>query len=317
MTRTMYDSVQASAIPVTAQLVAGYVDGLYAWSPADWRRFPNSVHVPICVDPAHGQGVVLDVENGDARPDQAPGWVRERRAAGVDPTVYTGLSQWQAVQDAFNRAWVPHPHYWIAAYPGDGAVLPTLNGITAVAHQYADPATSGGSWDLSVVADYWPGIDQGAPDMQTTDIIGKRPDGSPITVGDALANLYLGAYFGGGDAGTPAGLGVFRATADVHRVLVEPGTVVAHDSSHTKTNLSDLIADAASWQLAENQAVTALAGQVTANEAQLLGALKSLSTGQIDVTAFAAAAAPAIAALIPKDASPDEFVAALAAHLTK
>lgn len=37
-----------------------------------------------------------------------------------------------------------------------------------------------------------------------TDVIGKRPDGSPITAADALANLYLGAYFGGGDAGASA-----------------------------------------------------------------------------------------------------------------
>ncbi|PKV95933.1 uncharacterized protein DUF1906 [Amycolatopsis echigonensis] len=37
-----------------------------------------------------------------------------------------------------------------------------------------------------------------------TDIIGTRKDGTPITAGDALANLYLGAYYGGGDAGAGA-----------------------------------------------------------------------------------------------------------------
>lgn len=34
-----------------------------------------------------------------------------------------------------------------------------------------------------------------------TDVIGHRKDGTTFTAGDALANLYLGAYYGGGDAG--------------------------------------------------------------------------------------------------------------------
>src|SRR5213080_545981 len=38
---------------------------------------------------------------------------------------------------------------------------------------------------------------------------------------------------------------------DLHRVVVEPGTVVAHDPTHTKTNLADLIADIAAWELAQ------------------------------------------------------------------
>lgn len=104
---------------------------------------------------------------------------------------------------------------------------------------------------------------------------------------------------------------------DLHKVLVEPGTVVAHDPTKTKTNLADLIADTAAWTIAQGGQLTAIQGTVTAEEAHLLAAFKGASTGQVDVNALAAVAAPAIAALLPKTTSPDDFVAALAAHLAK
>ena len=153
--RIMYDLVNAGAIPTSAVLVAGYVDGRYRWSAADWARFPNATHVPIAVFPSTNAGVVLDVETGDATPAQAPGWVKMRRAAGVDPTVYCNTGVWPAVRAAFAAARIVEPHYWVAAYPGNGPNLYP----GSVAHQYADPVTSGGNFDLSVVADIWPGVD--------------------------------------------------------------------------------------------------------------------------------------------------------------
>ena len=157
--RTMYDSVTAPRIPATAGMVAGYVDGAYRWSASDWARFPAAVKVRIAVFASTNDGHVLDVERYDATPAQAVGWVQRRRAAGVDPTVYCGYStngySWALVINAFKTAGVPEPHYWVAAYPGNGPALYP----GAVAHQYADPVTSGGDYDLSVVADYWPGVD--------------------------------------------------------------------------------------------------------------------------------------------------------------
>ena len=147
----MYDSVTASNIPTTAQMVAGYIDGRYAWSLADWARFPNSVKVRIAVFSSTNGGHVLDVEPGCSTPASAPGWVLRRRAAGVDPTVYCNTATWPTVRAAFAAQGVPEPHWWIAAYPGIGPVLYP----GSVAHQYADP----GPYDLSVVADFWPGVD--------------------------------------------------------------------------------------------------------------------------------------------------------------
>lgn len=153
--RVMYDSVSPLAIPVGAEMVAGYVDGHYRWSQADWDRFPNAVKVRIAVHPETNDGHVLDVEQGDATPLQAPGWAQMRRAAGQDPSVYCSYGVWGAVQAAFTRAGVAQPHYWIAAYPGPGAVLYP----GSVAHQYRDTGFNGENVDVSVVADFWPGVD--------------------------------------------------------------------------------------------------------------------------------------------------------------
>jgi hypothetical protein len=171
MTRTMYDSTTAADIPSSATMVGGYVSpSSYAWDASDWARFPHAVQIHITPSASHtGVGVhVLDVERGDATPAQAPGWARAQRALGQDPTIYCGEAAWQSVQDAFASAGEPQPHYWVAAYPGTGPNLPTLNGITAVAHQYADSKTSGGHFDLSVVADAWPGVDTNASEVDLT-----------------------------------------------------------------------------------------------------------------------------------------------------
>jgi hypothetical protein len=144
-----------SAIP----LVAGYDDGDYAWSAEDWDRFPNSVHVHIVVHASTNSGSVLDVENGDATPAQAVGWVVMRRAAGADPSVYcnqqdTGTG-WPAVRAAFQAAGVAEPHYWVAAYVQDPSQVPEIP-AGAIALQYYDF----GDYDGSVVADDWPGVDE-------------------------------------------------------------------------------------------------------------------------------------------------------------
>ncbi|WAL67161.1 hypothetical protein ORV05_05055 [Amycolatopsis cynarae] len=169
--RTAYDAINSLVpnIPTDAQIVCGYVSpSSFAWSDADWARFPRSVKVRITPSAARtGLGIhVLDVEQYDATPGEAPGWAAAQRALGQTPTIYCSQSAWQSVQDAFTAAHVAQPEYWIAAYPGGGQVLPTLNGITAVAHQWS----SDGIYDRSIVADHWPGVDtQGGADMQLTD----------------------------------------------------------------------------------------------------------------------------------------------------
>jgi hypothetical protein len=155
--RTLYDAVTAANILAadrTPAMVAGYIDRikLLPWSAADWALFPGAVKVTIVKKASTNDGHVLDVERGDAEPVEAPGWVKIRRAAGADPTVYCNASTWPAVRAAFSAAGVSEPHYWIAKYDGD----PTIP-AGAVAKQYRGDVAPG--YDVSSVVDYWPGVD--------------------------------------------------------------------------------------------------------------------------------------------------------------
>src|SRR5947209_2784972 len=147
--RTMYDSVTAADIPSDAKVVAGYINGRYAWSEADWARFPSAQQVRITITAATNDGDVLDVEQGDATPDEAPGWIRARQAAGLAvPTIYCSRSVLPTV-----RAVCDGLRYdvWTADYTG----VPHL-GDGSAATQYADPAFgSGGHYDVSLCADWW------------------------------------------------------------------------------------------------------------------------------------------------------------------
>lgn len=183
MTRIMFDGITASALPVGAVMVAGYVDGHWPDAPALAERFPHALLVRIAVSASTNDGVVLDVETGDATPEEAVNWVLARRHAGVEPSVYCGEAAWSSVKAAFSTHDVPQPHYWVAQYD-NVAVLP----VGAIAKQFK--STPG--WDESVVADYWPGVDP-APipaaaaaleedEMSTTSVNGRAglswPQGS-------------------------------------------------------------------------------------------------------------------------------------------
>lgn len=289
MSRTMYDSTAPFAIPPTAAMVAGYVDGRYVWSPAAWARFPNAVKVRIAVFASTNDGHVLDIETGDATPAQAPGWVQRRRAAGIDPSVYCNLSLWPAVRAAFHAANVAEPHYWVAGYPGGGAVIPA----GAIAHQYADPATSGGQWDLSVVADYWPGIDQG---------------GTVSAPNSPADDQVLGYLAGNNRVRMPDGnsRNVFDCLFDVTQRLMQ------------------IQSTANSLTAGEANILTAVQGadnDVKAGIAQLAAAITSVAGKPVDVptlvSTLAGPLATALGPLLPPEMTPAQLFAALGAQFAK
>jgi len=160
----MFDSVDASAIPPGAEVVAGYIDGRWRWSAADWSRFPLARKLTIATSAATDDGQCLDVERYDATPDQGSAWCQRRRAAGVVPWEYCAWANWPACRQAFATAKVPEPWWWIADWTG-AAVL--LDG--AVGHQYANLP----GYDLSVVEDSIPGFD----DVQPAPLPGPLPEG--------------------------------------------------------------------------------------------------------------------------------------------
>lgn len=148
--RTLYDAITTTNIPASAGMVAGYIDGTHANIGQVRRVHPKAQIVQIAVCATTNAGHVLDVENTDATPTQAVGWIQRRRAAGMIPTVYANRATWPKVQAACKAAHVAQPLWWCAdpdkeprAYPG------------AIAKQYAWV----GPYDLSLVHSYWPGVD--------------------------------------------------------------------------------------------------------------------------------------------------------------
>lgn len=146
----MYDSTSPSDIPADAQMVAGYADGAYVWRQADWDRFPTAAKVTISTQPGSTIADVLDVELGDATPSDAARWVQARTDAGfLRPTVYCARSSMSTVAAALSGM---KYELWVADWTGQPHAIEG-----AVAVQYANPSTSGGHFDLSVVYDdFWP-----------------------------------------------------------------------------------------------------------------------------------------------------------------
>jgi hypothetical protein len=142
----MRDSTRPGLIPPSTPVVAGYVDGSFAWTPADWDLFATAIRLGIATSPSSAADI-LDVESGDATPEDVPGWIdRFHRPGRRRPTVYCSRSAIAAVRAAAaGRAF----DWWAA----------TLDGTTsvpgAVAVQFADY----GTYDESTILDpTWVGL---------------------------------------------------------------------------------------------------------------------------------------------------------------
>lgn len=163
MTRLMYDGINSLAAGIARQfpnaaMIAYYLNGAYAWTQAQRDLFPHAGHVTITVTASANAGDVLDVETGDATPDQAEGWITMRKAAGLyRPTLYGSLDTVPAlrigtVKWVLGRDW----DLWVAHYTGQ----PHVAYPGAAATQYE--STPG--YDASEVHDpLWPHRQPPAP----------------------------------------------------------------------------------------------------------------------------------------------------------
>lgn len=156
MTRIMYDSTTARDIPQGARMVAGYIDGRYAWSNADWALHSRARQVSITVGSGTLDADVADCENGDYSPAQGVAWAKRKIARDGHASLYFSLAALGAIGAEVKAQGVNPAHlsFWIADWDGR-PVIPA----GATAKQYIDPPGSGGHYDLSVVLDYWPGVD--------------------------------------------------------------------------------------------------------------------------------------------------------------
>lgn len=152
--RLMADSCNSNNLPSGFDLYAYYVDGICAGTS---RPIGHAVGISSLATDA---GTVGDCEPGNPPPSVWVTWVQWRRAAGIDPTIYCAddsLSSFFAgykysdVKNAFITAGIPEPHYWL-----------TMPGATSIPSQAVAVQTgfnSSQGYDVSLVADYWPGVD--------------------------------------------------------------------------------------------------------------------------------------------------------------
>ena len=187
--RTMYDGINELAAGIArdfpaAQMIAGYLDGKYAWTQEEWRLFPAAQHVTIVVSADANAGDVLDVEPGNATASQVFGWVKMRRAAGLyRPTIYCSLSVVPAIRQA-TGAFILGRDYdlWVADW--DGTTQPDYP--LAVAKQYRNTA----GYDVSAVFDDgWP--HRAAP-----------PSSPPPPAKPSILSLVATAHYSDGTAKT-------------------------------------------------------------------------------------------------------------------
>lgn len=187
---TLYDSTRPSLIPANAPAVAGYVNGEFAWSLADWARFSTPYKKTITVN-AKTPADILDIERFNATSDQAPGWTSLARRAGiVRPTLYCSrLGTWPDTQKAMGKTPVD---YWIADYTTSAHLVPG-----SVATQWTD---QGDRYDLSVADQAWlaGGLPQPPPPAVLAQAIAIQPtktglgywiftvDGGVFSKGDAV-----------------------------------------------------------------------------------------------------------------------------------
>jgi hypothetical protein len=148
VTRVMYDGINLATVP-TGALEAGYVGGHWTTFPLLRARFPLSELVSIAIS-ANERAQVYDFERGDLTAQQVLTCVVRDRAAGLWPTCYCSTFNWPQIVAVFAANRVVLPPWWRADYNGHAALE-----LGEIAHQYASLP----GYDVSIVADYWPGVD--------------------------------------------------------------------------------------------------------------------------------------------------------------
>lgn len=151
----MYDGINPDTVPNGADIYAGYVGGKWPSLAGLKQKFPNKLFLSIAVN-AQEDAQVLDVERYDATPEEAPGWANRQRIKGNPfPVCYVNQdNNWDAVKAAFIAQHAPQPLYWVAKYVSNPTHIPVIP-AGAIALQYY----SYSGYDVSTVAEYWPGVD--------------------------------------------------------------------------------------------------------------------------------------------------------------
>lgn len=159
----MADAIVAANLPPGMDAYAGYVDGQWPDFPLIHGRYPGIPTLALTVYLAN-EAEGLDIEQGDATPQDAPTFVTERTIAKVwRPVLYCSQSLLTTVQSFCTGAGLLRSAYrLLSAHYGWGGQLPGL----AKGQHICGPRTCGshvqadgtqwidhGGWDESLLAD--------------------------------------------------------------------------------------------------------------------------------------------------------------------
>jgi hypothetical protein len=143
----MYDAVNWQTIPADPQMVAGYVDGEYAWPAAAWAHFPHAAQIHVSVIPPGNVKLagVIDVENGAATIADGVAFCRAHHAAGTFGVIYIEASRVAALRTALGDV---RAGLWVADWTGKAHRLADMKDVVAVQYQ-----TITNEYDVSEVFD--------------------------------------------------------------------------------------------------------------------------------------------------------------------
>lgn len=220
---TMYDSIDVRAIPADAAAVAGYVGGHWPTFPQLLKTHPHAHHLSIAVTAAEDADV-LDIERGDATPDQAGAWAKRQHDRGVSrPCLYASVSSMPAVLANLTAHGIlrEHVRLWTAHYTGRPHLCSSVCGFGfrdhADATQYVNHGQHGENVDLSLCADdfFTPGPSWKTPPPAPAPARPKIPPVHPKTTGAAAGGL------------SGVALGAILSAAHVHLTQPEIAAVAA------------------------------------------------------------------------------------------
>lgn len=152
---TMFDSIDVKQIPADAQAVAGYVGGFWPTYSPLVAQFPHAKHKSIAVN-ASEDADILDIENGDAVPADAPAWFHRQKARGLElPGFYASASVVGEVESVLTAAGITRKEYvlWAAHYTGVKPNPPFEEGADAV--QFTDRALGRNLDQSACVPAFW------------------------------------------------------------------------------------------------------------------------------------------------------------------
>jgi hypothetical protein len=234
----MYDGINSLAAGIRqrfpdAAMVAGYIDGRFVWTQAEWNLFPHALHVLVAVSSSTNAGDVIDCEAGDATPAEAAAWVRMRRAAGYyRPTIYCSRSVIPAVRQATGNLVLGRDYdIWCADYTGQPhqVTAPGSPAANCAATQYLNT----NAYDASIVYDDgWPHRSAPAAKPSGDWVFGPPRDLRMANVGPSSVKLAWSS------PGTPMPAGVSG-----YQVTIREGgrDLPSYPRTVAKTGTSELV----------------------------------------------------------------------------